>query len=507
MELKGGKEVYYIGLDVGTTRCKATIFDQEGNPICRASREYGYTSTVPGWAEQNPEEVWQAVQDVLFEVAQKGKVQPEALAVSAQGEAVIFLDAEGRVLRPAILGMDMRAKRESEELGERFGAESLLDMAGVPVHPLTSAAKILWVRKNEPEVFTKSTRIFCYEDFILWKLGRCAAIDYSMASKTLLFNRHTKQWVQEILEYIGLSPSQLATPFPSGQVVGTICRDVAVSLGLPESLKLVTGGHDQCCAALGAGSTTQDIAFDNAGTAEVFGVPVDDGSLVLRMQPQTFSCYNHVLPEKFLLATLNQTAGLFLRWYRDTLGQHLVARYPSRDPYEVLIERASPEPSRILALPHLVGSGTPWIDSSSKAAFVGITLSTTEGEVIRAILESVVFEQKLNVELFEAQGVTFREIRVTGGCSRSPLWLQIRADIFGKPVVTLACEDASVLGAAILAACGSGGYASPEDAVKSMVRVRNVWEPDRNRHEVYKERFSIYRDLYGALRAINHRIR
>lgn len=498
--------MHFIGLDVGTTRCKAVLFDAEGNCICGASREYGYSSVLPGWAEQNPEEVWQVVQGVLCEIAQKTKVKPEALAVSAQGEAVIFLDQRGSVLRPAILGMDMRAQKESEELAERFGAEHLLNMAGVPVHPLTSAAKILWIRKNEPEIFAKSTRIFCYEDFILWKLGGCAAIDYSMASKTLLFDRYAKRWSQEILEYLGLSPKQLATPFPAGQVVGTISKNIAQSLGLPESLRLVTGGHDQCCAALGAGSTTQDIAFDNAGTAEVLGIPVDDGSLVLRIHPQTFSCYNHVLPGKFLLATLNQTAGLFLRWYRDTFGRYLVAQYPDRDPYEVLIERAATEPSRVLALPHLVGSGTPWVDSRSKAAFVGITLATTEGEIIRAILEGVVFEQKLNVEFLETQGVSFREIRVTGGCSRSPLWLQIRADIFGKPVVTLECEDASALGAAILAACGNGTYASPEEGAKAMVRMRSVWEPDSKRHEIYRERFSVYRDLYGALRAINHRI-
>ncbi|MGC8778209.1 MAG: xylulokinase, partial [Candidatus Caldatribacteriaceae bacterium] len=183
---------------------------------------------------------------------------------------------------------------------------------------------------------------------------------------------------------------------------------------------------------------------------------------------------------------------------------YLVAQHPERDPYEVLVEHASKEPSRVLALPHLVGSGTPWIDPHSKAAFVGITLATREGEVIRAILESVVFEQRLNVGCFESQGVTFREIRVTGGCSRSPLWLQIRADIFGKPVVTLQCEDASVLGAAILASWGSGAYRSLEEAAQNMVKVKSVWTPDKERHKLYEERFQVYRDLYAALKDIHH---
>ena len=490
--------MFFLGLDVGTTRCKAALFDEDGHLIAGASREYGYTSPQPGWAEQDPEEVWGLVQEAIREALQKTDRKPQALSVSAQGEAVIFLDGQGKPLRRAILGMDMRAKEEAQELKERFGAERLLAMSGVPVHPLTSAAKILWVKKHEPEVFRQSAKMLCYEDFILWKLGGIPAIDFSMACKTLLFDMHRREWSRELLEYLELDASRLATCFPSGTVVGTVRKEVAAELGLPTDLRLVAGGHDQCCAALGAGSTEERVAFDNAGTAEVFGIPVSDPSVVLRIHPQNFSCYAHVLPQRFLLATLNQTAGLFLRWYRDTFAR--------QDSYEALVERASKEPSHIFALPHLVGSGTPWIDPFSKAAFVGMTLHTDEGEVIRAILEGVVFEQKMSLDLFEEQGVTFEEVRVTGGCARSPLWLQIRADIFGRPVKTLQCEDASVLGAAILAACGLGAYASPQEAAARMVKVKGVWEPNERFHRVYQEKLAIYRDLYFALRDVHHRM-
>jgi xylulokinase len=496
----------FLGLDVGTTRCKAALFDEGGNSLGSASREYGYRSVVSGWAEQDPEEVWEAVLAVLLEVLRGAPQKPVALSVSAQGEAVIFLDEAGKVLRPAILGMDMRAQKESAELEAHFGKEWLLQTAGVPVHPLTSAAKILWVRHHEPDIFRRSRKILCYEDFLFLRLGGIPVIDHSMACKTMLFDRNAKRWSTEILAYLGLTEENLASCVPSGTVIGTIREDLASILGLSEDLKLVAGGHDQCCAALGAGSTQETVAFDNAGTAEVFGIPVMDKAVVLRIHPLTFSCYSHVLPGKFLLATLNQTAGLFLRWYRDTLGKCLVEREKDRDPYAVLMERVSPKPASVLALPHLVGSGTPWIDAASKAAFVGMTLATGEGDILRAILEGVVFEQKISVDLFEAQGITFEEIRVTGGCSRSPLWLQIRADIFGKAVKTLEYEDASVLGAAILAAVGEGVYASPEEAAKEMVRVKSVFEPQEENRRIYQEKFPLYRELYFALREIHHQM-
>ncbi len=499
----------FLGLDVGTTRCKACIFDEKGKALASAVREYGYSSPRPGWAEQDPEEIWSKVREVLSEVTHTSPVVPLSLSVSAQGEAVCFMGPDGMVVRSTVLGMDMRSVEESEKLRDHFGEKVLLDMAGVPAHPITTLSKLLWVRDHDPEVFEKTRYFLCYEDFIFLKLGGEPAIDYSLAAKTMLFDRHKKAWSKDMLDYLGIDPEQLAPCFPSGQRSGTIRHDVAESLGLPRDLPLVAGGHDQCCAGLGAGSVHPDTACDNAGTAEVMGVPVERGDVVLNITPLTFSCYDHVIPGRYLLATLNQTAGLFLRWFRDVLGTYAIekAAREGKDSYEILLRELSDEPAHIFVMPHLTGSGTPWIDARSRAAVVGMTLNTTRGELVRAILEGVVFEQKVSLDLFEEQGVVPREIRAVGGCARSREWLQIRADILGKPVKTLRYDDASVMGAGILAAIGGGAYADCAEAAGEMVRVKETFEPDPERTPFYRERFEIYRDLYPALKSINHRIR
>jgi len=499
----------FLGLDVGTTRCKACIFDEKGKALASAVREYGYSSPRPGWAEQDPEEVWSLVQEVLSEVARTSPSAPVSLSVSAQGEAVCFIGPGGQIVRSTVLGMDMRSVEESERLKEQFGEKALLDMAGVPAHPITTLSKLLWIRNHEPRIFEKTRRFFCYEDFIFWKLGGEPAIDYSLAAKTMLFDRRTKAWSQEMLDYLGIGPERLAPCVPSGQRCGTVSADVADKLGLPRNLPLVAGGHDQCCAGLGAGSVQPDTACDNAGTAEVLGIPVERGEVVLRITPLAFSCYDHVISGRYLLATLNQTAGLFLRWFRDVLGTYALeeAAREGKDSYHVLLRDLSPEPAHILVMPHLTGSGTPWIDARSRAAVVGMTLNTTRAELVRAILEGVVFEQKVNLDLFEEQGITLSEIRAVGGCARSRDWLQIRADIFGKPVKTLHYDDASVMGAGILAAIGGGAYSDCTEASREMVWVKETYEPDPERVCFYRERFEIYRDLYPALKNINHRIR
>ncbi len=500
--------VYFLGLDVGTTRCKAAIFDVQGNTLSTASREYGYSSPRPGWAEQDPLEVWTKIREVLKETVEESRVQPIALSVSTQGEAVIFLDSRGEILRPAILGMDMRATHECQLIAEHFSTKDLLAKSGVPLHPITTFSKILWVRENQLDIFERTCKFLCYEDFVFWKLSGEAVIDYSMAGKTLMFDIDHGDWSSEVLEFLGIKRERLALCLPSGKPFTKILPSIAQEIGLPKEMLLITGGHDQCCAALGSGVINEQVAFDNVGTAEVFGIPTSDRNIALLIEPPTFSCYNHVVSSTFLLTALNQSAGLLLRWYRDVWGKETLEEEKRRgvSSYQVLISKSWSKPANIFILPHLTGSGTPWIDPLSKAAIVGITLNSDEGEVIRAILESIVFELRVNIELFEEKSVSFQEIRVTGGCARSPFWLQIRADILGKPIRTLAFEDASLLGAGILAAVGAGYFSRAEEAVQAMVKTKNFLEPDLALHRFYTDRFEVYKELYPSLKDINHQI-
>lgn len=497
-----------IGLDLGTTVCKAGLFDTRGKLLKLVRREYPVTSDYPGWAEQNPDIVWKTIQMVLSEISEDKQLHDpiKAICISAQGEAVVFLDQRGRPLRNSILGMDMRSVEQAERLKSKLEAEWLLETSGVPPHPLTTVAKILWVKQHEPEIAKKTVRYLCYEDFAFFKLGGVPTIDYSLACRTGLFDMKKKKWSAKILDYAGINEDQLANIYPSGKVIGKINRKIAQTLGLPTDVLLVTGGHDVTCAALGAGAIKKGVGGDILGTAEIFGVTVENSSVAKEIRPSNFACYCHVVPNRFWLMTLNQTCGLLLRWYRDNFAEPEVklAEKEGKDAFDLILSQSKPDIADSMILPHFVGSGTPWIDARSKGAIVGLSIHTDKTDIIRAILEAVIYEQKISIDIFEKYGVDIKEIRAVGGGSKSRLWLQIRSDILGKTVLTLQTEEASCLGTAILANYALGHYPSIENGVEQMVTTRDRIEPNKKFYSRYQQRYLIYKGLYPTLKNINY---
>jgi xylulokinase len=502
-----------IGLDVGTTGCKAIVFDRQGQILGRAAREYGISFPRPGWAEQDAERVWALACQALAEaVAAARGLRPDppvALALSVQGEAVIPVDAEGRVLRPAILGMDTRTRAENRWLAERFGPKALFCRTGMPLHTINTLPKLLWLQRHEPQTWRAAAQFLLYEDFFLRRLGDQAVISHCLASRTQMYDLAGGAWDGDILDACGILVERLARLAPpKGGVVGALAPDLLNTLGLDGEVLLVSGGHDQACAALGSGVLGEGVAMVSTGTAEVVEVAMGAPVLGDALREGNISVYRHVVPGLYLAMTLNHSGGLLLRWFRDALCPAEVeqGRATGHDAYDLILSGVPEGPTELLVLPHFSGSGTPTLDTLSKGAFVGLTFSTTRAAMAKAVLEGLTFELRLNVDLLRDAGADIAALHAVGGGARSPLWLQLKADICRVPLRVPRVTEAACLGAALLAGVGAGIYESLDQAVAQTVRLDRRVDPHPASADAYDARYQLYRQLYPALRALNHQL-
>ena len=499
-----------IGLDVGTTGCKAIVVDTKGTVLGEAYREYPLSHPQPGWAELNPIEVFEKVKVVITEAAARaGSADPvKAIGVSSQGEAGVPLDADGNILYGSPVSFDTRSVPQAEWWAGELGAERIFHITGQGLNSMYTLTKIQWMLENVPEVRARMRRFYCFEDYIICKLCGNAAIDYSMAARTLAFDIHTKTWSGEILDRAGLSAGIFAQAVPSGTVAGALLPAVASELGLSPDVKMVTGGHDQPCGALGAGIVRPHIAVDGTGTVECITAVFPEPVLTDTMLANSFACYPAVAPGLYVTLAYNFTGGSLLRWFRDTLGAEEAAEADAtgQDVYDLLLGRATDGPVRPMVLPHFTATGTPHCDPISKGAIVGLGLDTTRADLIKAVLDGITFEMKLNLALLHEAGVRIDVIRAIGGGARSEFWLRLKADMFQRPVVKLDVTEAPCLGAAMCAGVAVGEYASFEDAVAAAIHEGARYEPRADRAAAYDERFALYRELYPALAPISHRM-
>jgi xylulokinase len=502
--------VSLIGLDIGTTGCKAIVFDTEGKLLGQGAREYGIAFPHPGWAEQDAECVWQLACEALAEAVSAARGDPPlALALSVQGEAVIPVDSRGRALRPAILGMDTRTEAENRWLADRFGAKTLFQKTGMPPHTINTLPKLLWLQRNEAQVWESAAQFLLYEDFVLGRLGGRATISHCLASRTQMYDLEGGGWDGDILAECAIPVERLAPLAPlQGGVVGTMRPELVEMLGLSGEVLLVSGGHDQACAALGSGVLGAGVAMVSTGTAEVVEVAMETPVLGEALREGNISIYRHVVPGVYLAMTLNHSGGLLLRWFRDTLcpSELAQARSTGQDAYDLVLADVPEGPTELLVLPHFSGSGTPTFDTLSKGAIVGLTFSTTRGAMAKAVLEGLTFELRTNLDLLRDAGVDIAELHAVGGGARSPLWLQLKADICRLPLRLPGVTEAACLGAALLAGAGVGVYESLEQAVAQTVRFARRVDPDPERAAAYDARYRLYQQLYPALRPLHHQL-
>lgn len=492
-----------IGVDIGTTGCKAIVFSNQGRILGQSAREYSIHTPHPNWAEQDAERVWQLTWDALSQAVTAARDDPPAaLALSCQGEAVIPANQDGHPLRPAILGMDTRTGAENGWLAEHFGAEELFSRTGMPLHTINTLPKLLWLQRNEPEIWKQASQFLLYEDFFMHRLSGQPVVSHCLASRTQMYDLTAGDWADDILTGCNIGRERLAPLAPpQGGVVGRLRRDLAKELGHSGEVLLVSGGHDQACAALGSGVVRNGLAMVSTGTAEVVEVAMDTPALDERLREGNISVYRHVVPGLYLAMTLNHSGGLLLRWFRDTLCEWQVeqARRTGQDAYNLILKDAPPGPTGLMVLPHFAGSGTPWLDTSSKGAILGLNFATTRPSLAKAILEGLTFELRVNLDLLRDAGVIIKELHAVGGGARSPLWLQLKADICQVPLQVPQLTEAACRGAALLAGVAAGTYPDIQTAAAHTVHFQKRIEPQPDSAAAYTERYQLYQQLYPTV--------
>ncbi len=505
--------MYLLGLDVGTTGCKSIIFSPDGEIASSAYGEYKLYHRRTGWSELNPEEVWNTTKETIRRSIKNGKIdrkQIVALSTSVLGDAFIPVDKAGNPLYWSMTTVDARATQQTRWWEENFGADRIYRITGQPLTssmPIYPLPKIQWLREYEPDVYEKTAMFLCWEDYVNMKLCGRPVIDFSVASRTMMFNIVKKEWSREILETAELDENLLAETQPAGTVVGHISSKASEETGLSEKTLVVTGGHDQACGALGAGIVESGPAMDATGTVECIGVILKTLSLTEQARIQGFAVHHYVIEDKYFLFGFNPTSGVILRWFRDNFAEkeREEARKNNVDVYDLLMSSAAEAPlgaKELFFLPYFEGSGTPTFNRKARGVFLGLTLAHSKNDILRAMLEGLSYELRRNIEAIEKQGTEIVEIRAIGGGARSSFWSQLKADITGRPLVVPDVTEAASLGAAILAGVGAGIYESAEEALKRVYKVRLRFSPRAENTKRYDRYYDIYRKIYMPLTGI-----
>lgn len=490
-----------MGVDIGTSGCKSVIFDENGRQASMAYREYDIISKHPGWAELDTDEVIEKCFHVIRESALQ--LKPESvvgLGISSQGEAFTLIDLEGRALCNALVSSDIRANEFIAPWTEKFGEEKLYRITGHTPHPMFSLFKLLWIKENSPEIWLKASKILCFEDLLQFRLGiHRPAMGWPLAGRTMLFDVVNHSWSNEILREAGIRADQLSDPLQSGTVAGTINRNIARDLNLAENTFVVTGGHDQPCSALGAGAIEPGIAVYASGTVECITPAFEKPIFTEKLHKNNLCTYDHTAPGRYATVAFSLTGGNILKWFRDEFGAAEVkaAKDANRDPYEFLLNKMPEEPSRLLVLPYFTPSGTPYFDVSVKGVIMGLDLSVSRQEILRALLEGVAFEIKLNLDILKESGYEVNELRMIGGGARSQRHVQLKADVIGKPITVLDVTEAGCMGVAILARA----FHAREQVDQIADRwIRPVSQVKPKLHEFYNHKFELYKSLYPAMK-------
>jgi xylulokinase len=494
-----------IGLDLGTTTIKAALFDSDsGSILASASRPTPVNNPQPGWSEHDPQQLWECVATVLREAA--GGRAAVGLAIGSMAETGIPLDADGNPLDSIIAWFDRRSEPQAAWVESQIPISDLFRLTGQRVSPSFGITKLLWLRENRPQVFARMRTWLPLSSYILYRLTGERATDYSIASRSLLLDQNTLDWSEPLLKLAGLSSEQLPRVCAGSAAVGQLSVAAAAQTGLPAGLVCAAGGHDHLCASFAAGAFRPGAVVDSTGTAQAVVQVLPTFLADPRLGEHGYANYAHVLPDQVVLKAGLKAAGKAIDWLARRLSG------PNTPPNFADLEAAARAGVGLRAgpvwLPHLLESGTPESDRKSRAALVGLRLDHDNGDLFRAMLESLAFWLRHNLEEMQAYtGQVGQEIVLLGGTTRIRLLSELKADVLERPVSVSDIPEATAVGAALLAGLACGVYATPQEAVGSLRYGRTQFNPDPQRSLWYRRLYAeTYRPLYQQLKEVNERL-
>ncbi len=497
---------YLLGVDLGTSGTKTVLFNENGEAVASSTVEYPLYQPHNGWAEQNPEDWWNATVKTIRSVMEQSGVnkgEVAGLGISGQMHGLVMLDGDGNVLRKSIIWCDQRTGKECDEITQRMGGrERLIEITANPALTGFTASKILWVRNNEPEIYAKCRKILLPKDYVRYMLTGDFATEVSDASGMQLVDVKNRCWSQEVLKALDIDRELLGEMYESAQVTGHISTQAAAVTGLSIETVVVGGAGDNAAAAVGTGVVRDNTAFTTIGTSGVVFAHTSTPQIDPLGRVHTFCC---AVPGAWHVMGVTQGAGLSLKWFRDNFCQDIIAQAKDlgKDPYYLMDKMANEIPigsNRLIYLPYLMGERTPHLDPDCRGVFFGLSAIHNKAALIRSVLEGVTFSLRDCYEVLKEMGVSVSDMRACGGGGKSRLWRQMMADVYGCPVKTVLNNEGAALGVAILAGVGAGIFLSVEAGCDAVIHTNEPQNPKAENCAEYEKFYTLYKTLYPALK-------
>ncbi|HBE79367.1 MAG TPA: xylulokinase [Firmicutes bacterium] len=493
-------EGVFVGIDLGTTGCKMILIHEEGTLLDSAYIEYPIVSLLPGFAEQDPDLWWRGLCEISQTLMAKNEYRVKNLlgiGICGQMHTQVYLDRNNHILRNAITWMDQRSKGLVEELSRdaRLKQEVFQHTAN-HISTTYTAPNILWVKRNEPDIYQKTAKVLLAKDYIKYRLTGQMVTDYSDAVGTLLFDAVGKKWSPEMFDLFGIRSELIPEAVCSSQIIGHISSDAFLETGLPQGLPVINGCADQAATSLGSGVCRNGQVTAIVGTAGVVSTcsdkPLPD------MQGRT-SCWNYCLDDKWVILGVMQTAAESLHWFKNAFEKDKESSSALFEIYNREVAKIPDGSEGLIFLPYLMGERTPHWDADARGVFYGISINHHKYHFIRAVMEGVGFGLKDNLESIESLGIAVTEMRLLGGGSKNLIWRDIMAKILQKRLITIKVPENGALGCSILCGMALGIYSDVESAISKLVKVDSEMY-HRDGSPVYQKNYQIYKELYCCLK-------